>query len=81
MAQLFVGTSSLVSDIYGIKTESQFVQNLQDVIRDCGAPTKLISDCAQVKISNKTKDILQHLHIRDCQSEAHHQQKNPYERC
>ena len=73
MAQLFVGTSSLVADIYGIKTESQFVQTLQDVIRDCGAPTKLISDCAQVEISNKAKDILRHLHIQDWQSEAHHQ--------
>ena len=65
MAQLFVGTSSLVSDIYGIKTESQFVQTLQDVIRDRGAPTKLISDRAQVEISNKAKDILRHLHIQD----------------
>ena len=72
MAQLFVGTSSLVSDIYGTKTGSQFVQTLQDVIRYCGAPTKLISDRAQVEISNKAKDILQHLHIQDWQSEAHH---------
>ena len=80
MAQLFVATSSLVSDIYGIKTESQFVQTLQDVIRDRGAPTKLISDCAQVEISNKAKDILCHLHIQDCKSEAHHQHQNPCER-
>ena len=65
MAQLFVGTSSLVSDIYGIKTESQFVQILQDMIRDCGAPTKLINDCAQVEIIKKAKNILQHLHIQD----------------
>ena len=80
MAQLFVGTSSLVSDIYGIKTESQFVQTLQDVIRDRGAPTKLISDRAQVEISNKAKDILRHLHIQDWQSEAHHQHQNHCER-
>ena len=73
MAQLFVGTSSLVSDIYGIKNESQFVQTLQDVIRDRGAPTKLISDHAQVEISNKAKDIVCHLHIQDWQSEAHYQ--------
>ena len=58
MAQLFVGTSSLVSDICGIKTERQSVQTLQDVIRDHGAPTKLISDRAQVEVSNKAKDIL-----------------------
>ena len=51
------------------------------MIRDHGAPTKLISDHAQVEISNKAKDILWHLHIQDWQSEAHHQHQNPCERC
>jgi len=34
-----------------------------------GAPTKLISDCAQVEISNRVLDILHVLIIGDWQSE------------
>ena len=64
-AQVFVGTKSLVTDVYGMKTEKQFVNTLQDIIRTCGAPTKLISDNAQVEISNKVKDILHYLFIED----------------
>ncbi len=65
VAQVFVGTESGVIDVYGMKTEKQFVNTLQDVIRTRGAPTKLISDSAQVEISNKIKDILRHLFIQD----------------
>ena len=61
-AQIFVGTESLVADCYGLKTQKQFVASLLDIIRGRGAPTKLISDCAQVEISNKAKDILCYLH-------------------
>ena len=32
-AQLFVGRDSLVSDVYGLKTEKQFVNTLQDTLR------------------------------------------------
>ena len=63
-----------------MKTEKQFVNTLQDVIRTRGAPTKLISDSAQVEISNKVKDILRYLFIEDWQSEAYHQHQNPSER-
>ena len=68
VAQIFVGTESCVIDVFGMKTESQFVNTLQDVIRMCGAPIKLIRDSAQVEISNKVKDILLYLYIEDCQS-------------
>ena len=37
------------------------------------APTKLISDYAQVEISNKVHDILRYLFIEGWQSEPHHQ--------
>lgn len=50
---------------------------LVDIIRNRGAPTKLVSDRVQVEISNKAKDILRYLHIADWQSEAHHQHQNP----
>ena len=58
MAQIYVGTKSLVADCYGIKTQKAFINSLLDIIRDRGAPTKLVSDRAQVEISNKAKDIL-----------------------
>ena len=40
----------------------------------------LISDRAQMEISNKVKDILRHLIIDDWQSEAHYQHQNAAER-
>ena len=43
-AVLFVGTESLVTDTYGIKTDKQFVNTLEDNIREQGAPHKLISN-------------------------------------
>ena len=81
VAQIFVGTESCVIDVFGMKTETQFVNTLQDIIRTRGAPTKLISDSAQTEISNKVKDILRYLFIEDWQSEAYHQHQNPCERC
>ncbi len=79
-AQIFVGTETLVTDAYGIKSERQFVNTLEDNIRQRGAPTKLISDRAQVEISNKVKDILRALFIQDWQSEPHQQHQNFAER-
>ena len=57
-AQIFVGTKTMVADVYGMKTEKQFVNTLQDIIRHRGAPTKLLSDHANLEISAKVKDIL-----------------------
>jgi len=54
-AQFFVGCASIV---YGIKSDRQFVNTLEDNIQEHGAPTKLISDHAQVEISEKVQDIL-----------------------
>src|SRR5687768_6374514 len=76
-AQFFVGTKSLVCDVYPMKTDKQFVNVLLDNIRRRGAMTKLISDRAQVEISNKVQDILRNLMIADWQSEPHQQHQNP----
>src|SRR6187200_18355 len=57
-AQFFVGTESMVCDVYPMKTDKQFVYVLQDNIRRRGAMSKLNSDRAQVEISNKVQDIL-----------------------
>ena len=79
-AVIFTGLDTHVTDVYSIKTDSQFVNTLEDNIRYRGAPTRLISDRAQVEISKKVLDILRTLCIGDWQSEPHQQQQNPAER-
>jgi len=79
-AQFFVGCNSMVCDVYGMKTDKQFVNTLEDNIRECGAPNKLVSDHAQVEISAKVQDILRTLFIGSWQSEPHQQHQNPAER-
>jgi hypothetical protein len=54
-AQLFVGTKTHTADVYPIKSDKQFVKTLLDNITQHGAPTKLISDHAQVEISEHVK--------------------------
>jgi hypothetical protein len=56
------------------------VNILEDNITQRGAPSNLISDHAQVNISNKVHDILRTLCIESCQSETYQQQQNPAER-
>ena len=56
MAQIFVCKDSLVSDVYPMHSSNQFVNTLEDYIRFRGAMSKLISDYAQVEISNKVKE-------------------------
>jgi hypothetical protein len=79
-AQIFVGTKSLVTDVYGMKSDKEFVNTLQDVIRKRGAMDKLISDRAQTELSNKVLDILRNYIIDDWQSEPYHEHQNPAER-
>jgi len=79
-AQFFVGTESLVCDVYPLQSDKQFVNVLQDNIRRWGAMTKLISDRAQVEISKKVQDILRHFIIGDWQSEPYQQHQNYAER-
>ena len=79
-AVIFYGTQTHVTDVYGIKTDKQFINTLEDNIRERGAPTKLVSDRAQVEISTKVLDILRTLFVKSWQSEPHQQQQNPAER-
>ena len=64
-AQFFVGTESMVCDVYPLKSDKQFLNVLQDNIQRCGAMSKLISNRAQVEISNKVQDILRNYIIQD----------------
>ena len=79
-ATIFVGCNTNVTDAYGIKTDRQFVNTLEDNIRERGAPHKLISDRAQVEISKRVLGILRALFIDDWQSEPRQQHQNYAER-
>ena len=79
-AQIFVGCQSMVTDIYGVKTDKQFVKALEDNIRDRGAMKRVISDNARAETGVKVLDILRSLYIGWWQSEPHQQQQNPAER-
>ena len=79
-AVIFVGTDTQVTDVYGIKSDKQFINTLEDNITQRGAPHKLISDSAQVIIGNKVQDILRTLCIDSWQSEPYQQHQNAAER-
>ena len=79
MAQTSVGKRTLVTDVYPLKSQKQFVHTLEDNIRFRGAMTKLISDHAKVEISNKVKDIIRMYHSSSWNSEPYHQNQNPAE--
>ena len=66
--------------MYGIATEKQFVNTLEDNIRKWGAMDKLISDRAQVEISTRVQSILCGYAIDSWQSEPHYQHHNFAER-
>ena len=57
-AQIFVGRESLVADVYGLKTDKEFVNTLEDNICKRGATDKLISDCAKAEMSERVKQNL-----------------------
>ena len=49
-AQVFVGSDSLVADVYPMKPGKQFVNTLEDNIRRRGAIDKLLSRSAKTEI-------------------------------
>jgi hypothetical protein len=80
-AHIFVDMEILVTDIYGTKTEKQFVNTLEDNILERGALSRLLSGRAQVDISVCVIGIFRVLHIGQWRiSEPHQQHQNPCER-
>ena len=57
-AQFYCGMDSHVCDSYGMKTDKQFVNTFEDVIRQRGPMNILISDSAQVETRGRTHDTL-----------------------
>ena len=60
-----------------MKSDKEFVYTLEDNIRKLGAMDKLLSDRAQLEISNKVLDILRNYVIEDWQSEPYHETPKP----
>jgi hypothetical protein len=60
-AQIFFGRQSLVADVYGLNTDKEFVNTLEDNIRDPGAMDKLIRDCTKTEMSIRVNQILRAL--------------------
>jgi hypothetical protein len=70
-AVIFVRVNTQVTDVYGIKTDKQFVNTLEDNIIQHGAPLKLSSDCGQTIVIHKVADIHRTFRIGNWQSEPH----------
>jgi hypothetical protein len=71
-----VGRKSLVADVYGLKTDKEFVNTLEDNIQERGAMEKLISDCAKAEMSERVNQILHALFISVWYSEPYHENQN-----
>jgi hypothetical protein len=79
-ASVYSGRRSHVLDVFGMKTDKQFVTTLEDVIRERGAPSRLLSDHALTIRSQRVVDILRALYIGAWTSEPHGQNQNTMER-
>jgi len=78
-SQLFFGCTSKTIDVYGMKTESEFVEAYQDFMRDRGIPHTLRRDNAQSERSEAVKKINRDLIIKDESTEPHSPWQNPAE--
>jgi hypothetical protein len=67
-AAVYSGGTSHVLDVFGMKSNKQFVNTLEDIIRDRGAPTRLLSDHAITLRSSRVLDVLQALCIGNGQA-------------
>jgi hypothetical protein len=68
--------SGVVTDAYGVKTDKEFVNILEDNIREQRAMDKLISDCARTETSARIKDIHRALVISDWPSKPYYENQN-----
>jgi hypothetical protein len=66
----------LVTDVYGLKTDKEFVSMLEDSIREWGAMDKLISDCAKAETIERAKQIFYILFISSWYSEPYNENQN-----
>ena len=75
-----MGKVSILTEVFGIKSESEMKDTLQDFIRKWGALHSLLLDNAKSEVGNAVKDILPAYNIKELQTEPHHPNQNPAER-
>jgi hypothetical protein len=80
-AQLYAGKSSRLLALYGMRSENQMPETLEDFVREVGAPKGLLSDNAKSETSKEVKRIQRKYTIQDSQTEPHHPNQNYAERC
>ena len=78
-AQFFSGCSAGVADIIGIAKKSDFPKTLQDMIRFCRAPARLMSDSDVVETSANSQDVLRCYHAGEWQSAPYQNHQKPAE--
>ena len=71
-AQVFCRKKSLKGNVYGMATESQGDEALNQFIAEQGAPYHMRSDNAQMEISKKWKETYRTYNISSSTSEPHH---------
>eukprot|EP00957_Ditylum_brightwellii_P117733 8981827-Ditylum_brightwellii.AAC.1 len=80
-AQLFLGMSSKLTKVFGMKTENEGPDMFEDFIRDNGAPYALRSDNAKMQTGVNFRNTLHKYNIKSENTEPHNPQQNPAERC
>ena len=70
----------LLTNIYGMKNDNQFVNTLEDNIREWRAMDKLVSDSSQKESSSCVLGILCDICIGKCQIKPHQKHHNPAKR-
>eukprot|EP00957_Ditylum_brightwellii_P015994 1204976-Ditylum_brightwellii.AAC.1 len=78
-AQLFVGTQSKLTKVFGMRTESEGPQAFEDFIRENGAPYALHSNNAKMQTGKSFKSILQKYNICSKHTEPDHPTQTPAE--
>ena len=79
-AQFHIRRTSHVADAFGMISEKEFVNTLEDIIQRRGAMELLISDNAKSETSGRVDDVLRAYKIKDWQSEPYFQHQNFAER-
>jgi hypothetical protein len=80
MAQFFCGRDTLLCDVYGMHSEKELPNTVEDNIRERGAPDRLLSDMAKSEMSTRILDLLRYYVVGSWYSAPYHQHQNPAER-
>ena len=78
-AQVYYGCTSKIIEVYGMRTESEFISTYQDFMRERGIPHTLRRDNAKSENSAALKQLHRDLIVNDQFTEPHHPQQNPAE--